>query len=110
MAVNEDYLSFIEDQMSAFAPFVSKKMFGGIGFFKEGIMFGMIGGNIFRLRVDETNKNDFEEHGIKNGYLADAKKKGMPYWEVPIAIVEDKDELIHWLTKAYAISVKAKKK
>ena len=43
MAVNDDYKNFVEDQLSGMQGIQSKSMFGGIGFFKEGIMFAMIG-------------------------------------------------------------------
>ena len=59
MAVSDEYLSFIIDQLSNFGHIDTKKMFGGIGFFREETMFAMIGNNAFRLRVDETNRSDF---------------------------------------------------
>lgn len=108
MAVSEEFLSFVQNQMSGFAPIESKEMFGGVGFFKEGTMFAMIGGNVFRLRVDKANQPDFEAKGIKKAYLASSKKKGMPYWQVPDEVIEDKKELLNWLTKAYDVAVKAK--
>lgn len=110
MAVNEEYLTFIQDQLASFGEIESKRMFGGIGFFKEGIMFGMIGGNVLRLRVDDSNKADYEKHGVTKGLGASDTKKGMPYWEVPLSIIEDSDALLRWTEKAYAISLKAKKK
>ena len=108
MAVNEEYLKFILDQLSLFGNVETKKMFGGIGFFKEGIMFAMIGQNAFRLRVDESSIPDFEAKGMKPMF-SDAKKKSMPYWEVPLDVLENKDELARWTHKAYTIAVKAKK-
>lgn len=56
MAVNQEFVNYITDQLSDFTPFESKKMFGGIGFFKDGLMFALIWGRpIFRLKVDENN-------------------------------------------------------
>ena len=88
MAVSTQYLSYIEDQLSEFSPYETKKMFGGIGFFRDGLMFGMIGGDTFRLKVDENNQKDYEDKGMKP-YQNDKKKKGMPYWEVPVEVIED---------------------
>ncbi len=65
-------------------------MFGGIGFFMEGTMFGMIGNDVFRMRVDENNQQDYEKRGIKPS-CSGSKKKGMPYWEVPAEILEDSE-------------------
>jgi DNA transformation protein len=108
MAVNEDYLAFVLDQLKAFGQVDIKRMFGGVGLFHDGLMFGKIGGNTFRLKVDEHNQEDFEERGMKP-FVSEKKKKGMPYWEVPVDILENKDELKKWATKSFEAAVRNKK-
>ncbi|XOV68706.1 MAG: TfoX/Sxy family protein [Fluviicola sp.] len=108
MAVNEDYAQFVKDQLSEFGEFEFKNMFGGIGIFKEGLMFGKIGGDKFRLKVDDSNKEQFENKGMKPFY-SEKKKKGMPYWEVPQDVLEDKSELAKWAKQSFEIAVKSKK-
>ncbi|MEW4925095.1 TfoX/Sxy family protein [Algibacter sp. 2305UL17-15] len=108
MAVDESFLNYVKDQLSEIGEFQAKKMFGGVGFFKEGIMFGMLGGAVFRLRVDDTNKPDFEAKGMKP-YSSKTKKKGMPYYEVPVEVLEDKDILKTWALKAFEVAKKHKK-
>lgn len=108
MAVNAEYLQFILDQLSEFGEVDIKKMFGGIGIFKDGLMFAKIGGDKFRLKVDETNEKQFEDQGMKP-YQSEKKKKGMPYWEVPLLVVEDKTELAKWAIQSFEIA-KANKK
>ncbi|MEZ5038603.1 MAG: TfoX/Sxy family protein [Saprospiraceae bacterium] len=101
--INNDYLNYVSDQLTEIGEFETKKMFGGIGFFKDGNMFAMIGNNVFRLKVDESNQADFEKHGMKP-YHSDTKKKGMPYWEVPEGILNDKKELAKWASKSIQLS------
>ncbi|MBT8319417.1 MAG: TfoX/Sxy family protein [Gramella sp.] len=48
MRVNQGFLAYVKDQLSEFGEEEIKNMFGGAGIFKEGIIFGMIGGDIFR--------------------------------------------------------------
>lgn len=105
MAVNEDYLAYIQDQLSDFGEIEVKKMFGGIGFFRDGLMFGMIGNDVFRLKVDESNKQQYEERGVQP-YHSENKKKGMPYWEVPQEIVEDRSELAKWASQSFGIATR----
>ena len=108
MAVSEDYLQFITDQLSDFGSIDIKRMFGGVGLFREGLMFGKIGSDVFRLKVDEHNQADYEARGMKP-FVHPTKKKGMPYWEVPADVVEDRAELARWASKAYEAAVRAKK-
>jgi DNA transformation protein len=108
MAYSEDYLNFLIDQLSEFGAFDHKKMFGGVGFFKDGKMFaGIMYGN-FCLKVGDSNRKDFEDRGMKP-FVNDSKKKGMPYWEVPAEILEDKTLLKQWAEKAYQEAIKGKK-
>ncbi|NND05560.1 MAG: TfoX/Sxy family protein [Saprospiraceae bacterium] len=109
MAYSSEFLEYVQDQLSLCDAFDTKKMFGGIGFFREGVMFGMIGEDRFRLRVDDTNRVDFETHGM--GPLASKSKgKGMPYYEVPLLILEDREALKAWADRAYAVALSQQKK
>jgi len=108
MAVKEEFLNYIKDQLSELGEIETKKMFGGIGFFKQGFMFAMIGGDTFKLKVDESNKMDFEAKGMKPHHST-SKKKGMPYWEVPVDVLEDKSVLTQWAKNSYNIAAKNKK-
>ncbi len=109
MAVDQEFHAFIEDQLSEFEEFECKKMFGGFGFFRDGMMFGMLGGNTFRLKVDDHNRADFESRGMK-AFQSKKKGKGMPYWEVPQDILEDRSELAVWASKAFEAAQRAKSK
>ncbi|MEQ9220182.1 MAG: TfoX/Sxy family protein [Cyclobacteriaceae bacterium] len=106
MASKEDYLNFLKDQLSGIGEFETKKMFGGHGFFKDGLMFGMLGSGIFRLKVDESNEQDYIDKGMKP-YYSDKKKKGMPYWEVPADVLENRTELSKWALKSVSIAIKS---
>ena len=108
MAVNQDYLNFINDQLSMLSDYETKNMFGGVGFFMDGLMFAMIGKGKFMLKVDDSNRSDYESKGMK-AFMSSAKKKGMPYYEVPLEILEDKDELTIWATKSIAVAREAAK-
>lgn len=108
MAINQDFLNYIIDQLTEFGEVEVKNMFGGAGLFHQGLMFGKIGGDTFRLKVDAHNEQDYEDRGMKP-YYSEKKKKGMPYWEVPIEVIEDKQKLASWATKSYEAAVRAKK-
>ncbi|MEQ8552798.1 MAG: TfoX/Sxy family protein [Cyclobacteriaceae bacterium] len=96
----------MKDQLSGIGEFETKKMFGGHGFFKEGLMFGMLGSGTFRLKVNESNEQDYIDKGMKP-YYSDKKKKGMPYWEVPADVLENRTELSKWALKSVSIAIKS---
>ncbi len=105
MAFSQDYLDFVLDQFEEFGEVSYKKMFGGVGFYREGLMFGGIMGGTLHLKVDP----EFEERRV--GFFHDKKKKAMPsYIEVPADIVENRTELAKWAAKALAAAKRTKKK
>lgn len=103
MAISSEYLSFIKDQLAELGDIEVKKMFGGHGFFKAGVMFAMVGNDVFRLKVDSSNQQDYISKGMEP-YHSNTKKKGMPYWEVPADVLEDKSELTIWANKSIEIA------
>ncbi len=109
MAVNEKDLNFVIDQLSEFGSFETKKMFGGVGFFKEQIMFALIGGGVFRLKADEHTKQDFEKEGMSDFRPGNKPGRSMPYWQVPETILTDKTKLKQWAQVAFDVAKKTKK-
>ncbi len=108
MAVSQEYIDLITDQLSEFEGATVKKMFGGYGIFKEKKMFGLVGDDTLFLKVDDHNRADYEARGMKQHYM-EKKGKGMPYWTVPADVLENKNELKKWAEKAYEAALRAKK-
>lgn len=82
---------------------VSRKMFGGWGVYKNGVIFAIITNSALYLKVGEGNRKDFERLGSKPfSYKIKTRKKPveLSYWEAPEEIMENKDTLEKWVEKA----------
>lgn len=101
--------TFILEQLQDLGPLETKRMFGGIGFFKEGTMFAMIGSGKFRMRADDVNKQHYESRGGTR-FMADEKSKGLPYYEVPVDVLEDRDQLVEWAKESYEAALRGKRR
>lgn len=80
----------------------SKRMFGGVGVFESGTMFGIIDskGAVFFRAGDDTAHFD----------AAGSTRHGkMPYYSVPDAVVDEPGELLAWAARAIEASRAAKK-
>jgi DNA transformation protein and related proteins len=107
MAVSNDYLDYVTEQLSEFGAITIRKMFGGAGLYFDDFIFGLItGSDMFYLKVDGTNKADYESKGM-TAFGATEKSKGMPYYEVPVEVLEDRTELAIWAMKAFEVAVKS---
>ena len=109
MAVSQEFIDYILDQLSEFGDVYAKRMFGGVSFYLDGQIFGMIGGDVFRLKVGDANQGDFEKEGM-TAFFPYGDERSMPYWEVPARILENKTDLATWAAKALDIARQKKKK
>ena len=107
MSRGENYLNFILNQLSEFENFTFKKMLGGVGFFKEGLMFATITGGKFRLVVSNCAPKDCEDD-ISNTSYYQLDLQGEKYCAVPSEVLNNKSLLSEWVEKAYYTLVKSR--
>lgn len=87
---------------------VARAMFGGVGFFKDGAMFGLIADGRFFLKTDDGNRADYEEAGSDPfTYEGKGRRMVMPYHAVPEELLEDAEEMGRWAGKSIAIALAA---
>lgn len=104
MYVNDSYRDYVLEQLEHFGPVIAKKMFGGIGLFFDGIMFGVIANDVFYLKVDDSTKAEYEKEGMDPFKPFEDKPMIMPYYEVPVDVLENRVQLESWARKALEIA------
>jgi len=108
VAFSEDFLTYVLEQISLIRGVTSKKMFGGLCLFYQGRAFGLIAEDVLYLKVDDSNRTDFEAEGMDAFVPFPAKPEyKMGYYEVPIDVLEERETLREWALKAIAVSKKA---
>ena len=103
---------FIRELFAPFRPVAVKRMFGGIGIYADGLMFGLVFDGVIYLRVDETSIPGFEREGSAPFVYPLAKNHpGRPsrhFWRLPERLYDDPDELAAWAGSALAIAEQRK--
>lgn len=112
MAVSDEFLDYVLDQFSSWGEVSARRMFGGAGLYCDGVMFGLIADDVAYLKVDDSNREDFEKAGSSafNPFPEKNKTYIMPYYEIPADVLEDAEQLGKWADRALAIAKKKKKK
>lgn len=110
MSVSNGFCEYLLDQISDFRGVSLRKMFGGAGLYRDGVMFGLVAEDTFYLKADDRNRKDFEAVGMgpfvydgKNG-----KQLAMPYFQVPSNVLEDREQLAGWARKSHAVAASQK--
>jgi DNA transformation protein and related proteins len=114
MAVSPGYKEYILDLLAGVDGVFARAMFGGVGLYVDDTMFGLITStDRFYFRVDEINQPDFEAADSEQfiPFEDDPKKNQMrmPYFEVPVDILEDEEELTRWSKNAWEAARRNKK-
>ena len=111
MSVSKEYKAFLEDLFAGFGPVTIRNMFGGGGVYHEGVMFALIADDTLYLKVDDTNRTDFEAENKKPfTYTGRGKPVAMSYWELPEELYDDPGEFVGWARKAFDVARNAKRK
>lgn len=84
-----DYI--LNDVFKDILGITSRSMFGGFGFYKNSVFFGLIADGALYFKVNEDNKKDYERRG-SHPFVYDHKGKPMTmaYWSVPEDILEER--------------------
>jgi DNA transformation protein len=111
MAVSDTFRAFVIEQLSRVAPRVrARSMFGGVGLYSGELFFALIDGDILYLKVDDTNRPDFERRGMGPFRPSGVVGEAMQYYALEEGILEDTDALQPWVERAIAAAVRAKRR
>ena len=108
MPVTDRFTEFVVDQLEACGPIASKRMFGGVGIYADDLFFALLDNDVLYLKVDDSNRADFEAAGTGPFRPYGDGGEVMQYYEVPVDVLEDATELGRWAAKAIAVA-RAKK-
>ena len=111
MGVSPSFIEFIKDQLAGFGPVSARRMFGGAGICRDGVMFGLIADDALYFKADDVTRPDFEAEEL--GPFVYTTKTGTntltSYWRVPERCFDDPGEMAEWAGKAHAAALRARK-
>ncbi len=105
MTVSADYQAYVLDQFAPFAKVVSRRMFGAIGLYADGLFFGIIDDDTLYLKVDDSNRDDYVRRGSRAFCpYADDPTRSMNYFQLPEDVLEDSDTLRSWVRNSLSVA------
>jgi DNA transformation protein len=105
---------FINDLFAPFGPVTVRRMFGGAGIYREGLMFVLVFDGAIFLKVDDASIPDFEREGSRPFVYTRAKSPGkigrasLSYWRLPERLYDDPEDLARWAERALVIARRKK--
>lgn len=108
MSVSGDYVAFVLDQLATLGGVTSRRMFGGVGLYRDALFFGLIDDDVLYFKVDDSNRADYMNAGMRRFCpFPDQPQYEMGYYEVPADALDDPEMLAAWARKSLAVAAAA---
>jgi DNA transformation protein len=102
LKVSPAFKSFVLDQLGEIDDVMHRSMFGGVGLYCRGVFFGILARDRLYLKVDASNRGDYERANMKPFKPYPDRSGTMRYYEVPLEVLESPTDLGLWARKAIA--------
>jgi DNA transformation protein len=102
MAVSTQFNAFVLDLLGTLRPVTARRMFGGVGYYADGLFFAIADDDVLYLRVDDASRSHYEAEGLQAFAPLGPGTKSMNYYTLPARLYDDTDELAVWLRRALA--------
>jgi DNA transformation protein len=108
MAVSRGFQDFVVDLLAPLDP-SPRRMFGGVGLFHGGVMFGLLVNDALYLRADDQTRERFVDAGSKPfSYMRAGREVSLAaYYLAPEDLLDRHDDLLQWARDAIAAARRA---
>jgi DNA transformation protein len=109
MASSKDFRDQMLRRLLPFGPVLSRSMFGGFGFYMNGIMFALIAYDQIYFQVDNGNRQEYIDASM-GPFTYEGKKKPvqMSCFLVPTNVLDDPIALAEWAGRALDAAKRSK--
>lgn len=103
------FQDFVEELFGSIDAVSFRKMFGGVGIFRDGVMFALIADDTLYMKADESTRDRFEAEGCGPFvYEGKGRSVSMGYWRLPERLYDDPDEFRDWAISAFEVADRAR--
>lgn len=102
------FVTHLTELMRPWAQVTARRMFGGHGLYRDGLMFALVADEMLYLKIDAATRPTFAAAGCRP-FVYDGKGKPieMSYWSVPAECLESAAAMGPWCLLAYAAALRA---
>ena len=101
--------AYLLELLAPLGPVSARRMFGAVGLFHGGMMFGLVARGELFLKVDDTNRPDYEAAGeLPFSYETKHGSHTITsYWHCPPELLDDPETMAAWARKAIEVATAA---
>ena len=107
MRVTDGFRAFVLEQLAGVESVRAHAMFGGVGLYADDFFFGLLAADTLYLKVDDSNRAQYEAAGMTTFQPYPGKSMTMSYYQVPARVIEDSHELTVWAQASVRVAARA---
>lgn len=97
----DSFVEYVVDQLQRLGSVEAKAMFGAHGLYCGGVFFAIIADGRLYFKTDAASRPDYEGRGMAP-FRPNPRQTLKNYYEVPVEVLEDDEELAAWAERALA--------
>jgi DNA transformation protein len=106
VAVSQEYLSYVLEQLDGLGRISFRRMFGGVGIYRGELFFALLFEDQLYFKVGDADRAEYEKRRMQRFKpYADRPELSMTYYTVPVEVLEDRDELRVWGQRSVATAL-----
>jgi DNA transformation protein len=109
MRAADKLTTYLLELLAPLGPISARRMFGGVGLFHGGTMFGLIAREELFFKVGDANRSAYEAAG-EAPFSYDTKSGTHTlgsYWRCPPELLDDAETLQSWARQAIEVAIAA---
>lgn len=108
MAISNEFVEYVRDQLSEWGEVSVRRMFGGAGLYRFGKMFALVADDVVYLKVDETNREKYLAAGSEPLKPFPHRATVLSFYEVPPEVLESPEKFGQWAGESLSIQLRRK--
>ena len=96
---DDSFKDFVLDQLRELDDVEARPMFGGYGLYQDDIFFGIIHRGCLYFKTDAVTAAEYRKRKMQP-FRPNAKQTLKSYYQVPVEVIEDREQLAQWVGTA----------
>ena len=108
MPLSPGFADYVLELLAGFGRLEAKRMFGGAGLYRDGVMFAILDDDVVFFRVDDALEEELKAQGSvpwSYSMKRDGAVREMGYWRMPETAADDPDEAVAIAKRSYAAAL-----